>query len=63
MLNVVHLQCESTRSSTSGGLSWILTISGIWPRLSSPRALGLRLACPKRNQPITSARNSPRGIK
>ena len=28
----------------------MLTMSGIWPRLSSPRALGLRFACPKRNQ-------------
>lgn len=42
--------------------SWILTISENCPRIFLPCIRGRYLASPNNNPPITSARNSPRGI-
>ena len=55
-------QCPGmTRSSTSGGRRWMLTISGIWPRRSAPRLRGMRVLRPWRKQAMSWRRNSPRG--
>ena len=49
------------RSSTSGGRTWMLTRSGIWPRRSTPPERGRRLVLPCRRQMISSLRSSPTG--
>ena len=50
-----------TRSLTSGERTWMLAISGIWPRRSVPAERDLRVLRPWRKQAIRSLRNSPLG--
>src|ERR1700710_2742686 len=43
----------SSRSSISGGRTWILTMSGICPRRSVPRVRGMRVLWPWRRQAMS----------
>lgn len=48
-------------SSTPGERTWMLSMSGIWPRLSWPLLRGVRLLRAWRKLAISSLRNSPTG--
>lgn len=64
-LDQITPQCPGTkRSSISGGRTWMLTISGIWPRRSTPPERGLRVLFPSgdKQSPSIWMTNSKRSL-